>query len=197
MYWRTLRLIILTIGLSAALNIVIPSDLVLEEQICQIGPGIIGRGRSGPFGSLGCQSGRKPRSLQFINAAHWIVCDTAFGGPFRDHKQMLRQTPRSVWLEQAILQNEVLRKRPIVWNLARIMITHHIRFAAATAAVRVVSRCTTGFAFLGLRDKAIHFAIVNILCGVSLAMRAASNLNSLDRGRDKCSFQLSGRLCRP
>ena len=77
---------------------------------------------------------------------------------------MRRQAPRGVRLKHVVLQHEVARVRPVVRQLARVVIAHHIRSAARRSAagrrVDVPARHPATTPLLG--DEPIHAPAVDV-----------------------------------
>src|SRR5579864_4444373 len=86
---------------------------------------------------------------------------------------MLGQTPGSIRFEHAILQHEVLGVAPVVGNLPRIVIAHHVGRLTADA-IRIDRKPATTTAALRLRDEAIHLAPADVGLRVALAMRSTA-----------------------
>src|SRR5512138_3335603 len=61
-----------------------------------------------------------------VLAAKWIGAGTA-SGPGRYHKEMFWKAPGFAWRKHVVLQNKVLRIRPVVRNFACIMPANNIR----------------------------------------------------------------------
>ena len=151
------RGIVATVGLRAAHDIVRPRNVVLMKQVRKIGPGVIGTARR-PRARTAAEVGRKVRVLDFVDATRRISQLRAARRPFRDHEQMLRQTPRRVRFEHAILQHEVMRVTPVIRKFVLVVITHHVTAAAS----RIVGARASAPAAPRLASKAVHFTAVDI-----------------------------------
>src|SRR5260370_18310627 len=85
---------------------------------------------------------------------------------------MLRKAPRRVGLEHTILQDVVLRVRPVVGDLARVVVAHDVRLVGV-GAVRVDRLYTFLLATLRLGDESVHPAAIDVGSRVLAAMRPA------------------------
>src|SRR2546421_10401185 len=96
-------------------------------------------------------------------------------GPLRDQEEMRGEAPRGVRLEHVVLENEVPRVGPIVRNLTRVVVTHHI--ALLNGALR--ARAAFGILFraadveLGLGNETVHLPAVDVRYEVWVAVRAS------------------------
>ena len=167
--------VVAAVGLGAAEHVVAPTDAILVQQVRQIGPRVVGD----PAGRILPLAGRRAGILDRVPAAHRIVLARAARRPPRDHEQMGRQAPRRVRLEHMVLKDEVARVRPIVRNLARVVVSHRIDVDPVRvtprrerAAVRFVARGAQRVAHLLL--EAVHQPAVDVLRRVEMVMRAAS-----------------------
>jgi hypothetical protein len=71
-----------------------------------------------------------------------------------------------------VIEHEVLRVGPVVGDLGRGVVAHHVRLAAG-AARRVVRIRTGRSGLVALADETVHLAAVYVGHGVRLAVRAA------------------------
>ena len=88
---------------------------------------------------------------------------------------MSRKTPGSVWLVKVVLQDEVPGIRPVVRDVAPIVVTHDIGIRRALGADRVVGILLASPSPRDLRlcDEAVHLAPVDVGDRIRGAVRAA------------------------
>ena len=87
--------------------------------------------------------------------------------PAADQVQVRGQGPRVDRLEHVILQDEILGVRPVVGDLAGVVVAHHVRRAAGQAhRCRRGGAAAAGGLILGALDEPVHLAAVNVREGV-------------------------------
>src|SRR5579884_1591231 len=163
MHRRAVGRVVFAVGLVARLDVVLPTDLMLEEQVGQVRPGVV-RLAAGGVG-VG-------RVLQPVDATHGIPGLAALGRPLGDHVEVGGETPRGVRLEHVVLQDELLGVGPVVGDLPRVVVAHHVR-AAAGRAGRQVGVDAAPDAALRLGNEAVHLAAVDVGDGVGGRVRPA------------------------
>ena len=170
-------------GSVPAHDVVAPADVVLVEEVGQVGPGVDGLARPRvlvavlgvPATVLGSRLAAVDRrrvlralggpGLQGVRAARGVVGLGAEGGPLRHEEEVGRQAPRGVRLEHVVLQDEVLRIGPVVRDVALRVVAHHVG-RRRVGAGRVGGHQATLAAGLGLRDEAVHLPSVDVCRGV-------------------------------
>ena len=100
--------------------------------------------------------------------------------PLRDHEQVLGQAPGRVGLEHVVLEDEVLGVGPVVRDLPRVVVAHHVHAALRGRRVRVLlAGAAVGIggaaakALFGLRHEAVHRPSVDVGGRIAGAVRAA------------------------
>ena len=193
---------VLAVGLRPAHHVVAPADLVLVEQVGQVGPGVDGLARPRVLVAvlgvaatvLGTRLAAVDRrrvlralggpGLQGVHAARGVVGLGAVGGPLRHQEEVGRQAPRGVRLEHVVLQDEVLRVGPVVGDVALRVVAHHVG-RRRVGAGRVGGHQATLAAGLGLRDEAVHLPPVDVCRGVRCRVgSAAVHVGVVGVGRD-------------
>ena len=152
--------VVFAIRLGAVGKVVSPADVVLVEQVGQIGPGV----------GIRVRRGGQPRVLERGSATHGVARVAAFGGPTRNHEQVRRQAPRCVWFEHVVLEDVVARPGPVVGDFALVHVAHDVGRAGACAG-RIKQGGATLFGVLGLADEAGHRSAGDVRGGVRLAVR--------------------------
>ena len=111
--------------------------------------------------------------LVVVDAARGVPGTRAFRRPLRHLVQVRREAPRRVRLEHVVVEHEVLRVRPVIRDLPRVVVPHHVggRERAAHAGESAAAAAARG---LGLADEPIHLAPVEVVVHRPLAMRAAT-----------------------
>ena len=162
---------VVAVGLGALDDEVAPGDVVLVQQVGEIGPRV-DRLAAGRVLRL---VRRGQRVLDRVDAARRRV-RAAAGRPFRDHEQVRRQAPRGVRLEHVVLQHEVARVGPVVRDLARVVVAHHVRVRRAERAQRRVGVDAAADAqpAPGLAHEAVHLPAVDVADRVEVLVRAAA-----------------------
>ena len=161
--------VVRAVRFAALEDVVAPRDVVLVEQVGEVGPGVLRR-RSVRLGLARRCHGRRVR----IDAAHRIAAAGASRGPLRNREQVGGQAPRRVRLEHVILENEVSRVRPVVRDLARVVVAHDVDPVRRQRARRIVlgpAGVTQRRPFL--RDETVHQTVVDVANRAQLGMRAA------------------------
>ena len=125
--------VVLAVRLGAAEDVVTPADVTLVQQIREIGPRVV-RGDTLASGRIRWCAG----VLQRVDTAHRIVRARAAGRPLGDQEQMRRKTPGGVRLVEVVLEDEVPGIRPVVRDVAPIVVAHDIGIRRALGADRVV-----------------------------------------------------------
>src|SRR5487761_1147714 len=74
---------------------------------------------------------------------------------------MIGQAPGGDGLEEVIVEREVLRVCPIVWDLSSIVVAHHVG-RRALSAERRLRVCAAPRAVLRGRDETVHLAAIDI-----------------------------------
>jgi hypothetical protein len=95
---------------------------------------------------------------------------------FRAQVQLRGQAPRRDRLEQVVPQHEVERVGPVVRDLARVVVAHHVRLRGRERAERRVGRAHAagGAAAPRFADEPVHLAAVHVAHGVQMLVRAAA-----------------------
>src|SRR5215472_9938295 len=86
---------------------------------------------------------------------------------------MFRQAPGSVGLEHPVLQDKILRIRPIVGDISSVVVAHHVGSALVDTGgiVRIVAGYADSFDDL---DKAVPLAPIHILNRGASPVRASA-----------------------
>ena len=111
----------LAIGLGARLDVVAPAHVMPVQQIGQIGPRVIGVDVR-----RGTNVRRVLRPGDVRLAAERVGRRQTACRPLGHHPQMRRQAPARDRLEQVILEHEPARVRPVVRDLALIVVAHRL-----------------------------------------------------------------------
>ena len=104
-----------------------PADPPLVEQPGDVSPHVRAWFALRRVPDLGAVGGVVPRELQVRDAAHRVVQIGAGGRPARHEEQVRGQGPRVGGREHAIVQRVSLRVRPVVRDLVRGVVSHHVR----------------------------------------------------------------------
>jgi hypothetical protein len=106
------------VRLATGRDVVAPADVVLSEQVGEVSPGEerLPAMRSGWDRATG-------RGV----AAHGVGAGRALGRPAGHHRKVGRQAPAQVRCEQVVLQHEVMGVAPVVWDVAAVVVAHHVR----------------------------------------------------------------------
>ena len=110
-------------GCVALRDVVAPADVVLVQQVGEVGPGVVRRAAPVVLPRL---PGGEPGSCTRDVAAHRIALLVQLRRPAGDHEQVRGQAPRRVRLEHVVLEHEVPRVGPVVRDLARVVVAHHV-----------------------------------------------------------------------
>src|SRR6266853_2774684 len=84
---------------------------------------------------------------------------------------MGRETPRGIWLKHMVLQDEVLCIVPVIWNLTRIMVAHHIR-SSCDITCWIIQVFTTLLCVFRFSNEAVHLAAVDIVSSINNTVRS-------------------------
>ena len=125
------------------------------------------RGHAGQEGGrerLELQPSRRTRALSRVVDAAVRVRAAAARRPAADQVQVGRQGPRVDRLEHVVLQNEVPGVRPVVGDLAGVVIAHDVRRAARQAHRRrwVGGAAAAAGLILCGPDEPVHLAAVDV-----------------------------------
>ena len=174
--------VVLAVGLGPADDVVAPADVVLVEQVGEVGPGVDRL----PGLASRCSSDRPGRrrrrarlwalgrpGLQGVDAAGRVVLLRAVGRPLRDEEEVGRQAPRGVRLEHVVLQDEVLGVGPVVRDVARGVVAHHVGLYRV-GACRIGGIEAALAPRLGLADEAVHLAAGDVGDGVDRRVRSSA-----------------------
>ena len=161
----------LAVRLTAGEDVVPPGDVVLMEQVREVGPGVV-RPDADRVLRLSRRGGRV---LERVDAARRVVFHGAARRPLGDHEQVGRQAPGGVRLEQVVLQDEVPRVRPVVRDLVPVVIAHHVGVAGPERADRDgrMPEAAARQAAAGLADEPVHPAAGQVPHRVEVLVRAA------------------------
>ena len=132
------------IGLSALSQVVAPADLVLVQQIGDLGPPVVGRLRCRERVVLIRDLGQTQERGRAVAAGRRLTVGVglhevrrlaahrphhvhAVGRPGGHHVQVRRQAPAQIGLEHVVLEHEVLGVLPVVRDLPGVVITHDVK----------------------------------------------------------------------
>ena len=108
-----------------------------------------------------------------VDAALRIAFARAGRRPLAHREQVRGQAPRADRLEQVVLEDELARVRPVVRDLARVVVAHHVPAAAVPRAVRVVPLHASERAPDCGADEPVHRTAVDVALCVEQRVRAA------------------------
>ena len=111
--------------------------------------------------------------LVVVDATRRVSGPGAPGGPLGDLVQVRRKAPRRVRLEHVVVEHEVLGVRPVVRDLARVVITHYVRRRQRAAHPRE-SPAAAAADGLGLADEPVHQPAVDVRGDGVLTVRTAA-----------------------
>ena len=148
-----------------------PRNVVLVQQIREIGPRVVGSGARRVLRV----ARRRARSLHRAPAAHRVAGDGAFRRPAGDHVQVRGQAPREIGLEHVILEDEVPRVRPVVRDLVPVVVPHDVGRPRRERARRRVDLRRAGRPPTRgrLQHEAVHVPRVDVADRVHVVVRAA------------------------
>ena len=113
--------VVSTVGLVPPGDVVPPADAGVVQQLGQVGPGVVGTCRSCSPTVPGGGSGACTAGLQLIGSSSCAACR-----PAGDQEEVRRQAPGRVRLEHVVLEDELLCVRPVVRDLALVVVAHHV-----------------------------------------------------------------------
>jgi hypothetical protein len=165
--------VVLAVGFVALGDVVAPGDSGAVHEVGQVRPGIDRWLGVGMLGHIEVR--RIPRVVDRVRAVLRVVVH-ALRRPLGHREQVSRQTPRRVGFEHVVLQDEVLRVGPVVGDLAPVVIAHHVAPGNRGRTVRRVGVGASAAALriLGLPDKAVHPAVVDVGQRVLVTVRATA-----------------------
>ena len=166
---RAEHLVVRTVGLPAAVDVVAPTDAVLVQEVGDVCPRIV----RGLAGRVAGPSRRRARSLHGRVAAHRDALASAARRPAGDEVEVLGQAPGRIGLEHVVLEHEVAGVIPVVGDLAPVVVSHDVRPLRQVGAARIVEveLAIVDAAAFGLPDEAVHLAAVDVGYGVAVSMR--------------------------
>ena len=118
---------------------------------------------------------RRPPGRRIVGAAARLRV-RAVRRPAADQVQVGRQAPRRDRLEHVVLEHEVLGVRPVIRDLPRVVITHHIRRPGgqADAGGGNGGAAATVAGLLRGPDEPVHLAAVDVRDGGTALMHRAA-----------------------
>ena len=106
-------------------DVVGPADVLLVQQIGDVGPGVVKLAVVG----RGCRAVERRvgvRALVVAVTVRRVDRVRAVRRPLGDHVQVDGQAPRGVGLEHVVLEHVVLGVAPVVGDLAGVVVAHHV-----------------------------------------------------------------------
>ena len=162
---RTEHRVVGAVGLAPVRHVVAPAHVVAVHEVREVGPRIVER--------LAVAGGAE-RRVERGFAAQRVAVLRAAGSPAGDEREMGREAPGVVRLEHVVLQDEVMRVVPVVRDLVRVVVAHHVgrrRRQRAAGVVRVVTREEAPLP--RLRLEAVHLSVVDVEDRVAHVVGAA------------------------
>ena len=146
-------------------DVVRPADAVVVQQPGDVGPDVGSRRPVGRHPEPAAVGRVESRELLVRTALHGVEV-VARRGPCRHQIQVRGQRPRIARREHVVLQREPLRVRPVVRDLMRVVVAHHIGRSVRAGdrliaprprrveAARVADRAER-------HDRAVHLPLVD------------------------------------
>ena len=165
------RIIVVARRYRAAVDVVGPADVVVVEQLRDVGP-CVDRSGSGWVTLVPLPVRGKVGPLDRRRAAHGVV-RRALRGPTGHHHEVDRFAPRRDRLEHVVLEHEPLRIRPVVRDLACVVVAHDVATGAVGRAGRCVGVVAVALRPDGLADESVHPPTVNVGARAGHPVRSA------------------------